>query len=217
MDRGFWTQSGQTSNGTGLGPGNTYTGFTEFDTHRSYFVFDLTGLGQRITSGTLDLEVENYFGLDPSESFEVRDYTGSIATLTSAVSGGAPYVDLGDGSLYGSGTLVPGDVASVLSIPLTAAALADINAAAGGFFALGVNATSLVPQVEQGFRFSQSSEPRIHQLILVPEPSAALLQASALFVIAALAAGRSRVIRDLIMDRAVGSSRLLPTTEVAVP
>ncbi len=43
------------------------------------------------------------------------------------------------GAIYGAGTAAPSDVGSVLKIPLSDAAIADINATAGEFFAVGVH------------------------------------------------------------------------------
>jgi hypothetical protein len=167
-DRGWWNDDAR-SNNPGLN--NTFVG-TDFFTYRAYFVFDLTTVPGGITSGKLDLEVEGYFGPASSEPFEVWDYTGSIATLTTSTSDPSPYIDLGDGASYSSGAISPSDVGSIISITLSPAAIADINAAAGGLFALGVSATAL-STISEGFRFSAASEPRIHQLNLIAGPAIA--------------------------------------------
>ena len=58
-----------------------------------------------------------------------------------------------------------------------AAAISDINAAAGSFFALGVASLSLDGVGTDAIRFSRNTESRTHQLelVVVPEPTTALL------------------------------------------
>jgi hypothetical protein len=182
VDRGWWSHVGESNN---FGPpsfsapnplANTLAG-RDPEEIRAYFVFDLTGYGGGAPSGTLELELEAYFDFldpDPSQSFDVRDYAGSITTLTTGTSSATNvsiFDDLGDGDLYGSATVTAADVGSILSITLSSAAIADINAASGGLFALGIDLTTAT----DGIRFGNSGEVRTHRLDLVPEPTTALL------------------------------------------
>lgn len=81
----------------------------------------------------------------------------------------AVFEDLGTGTSYGtfevSGSGEPSDI---LSLPLNEAALADINAAAGGFFSIG--GRLLGAEVQQ-FLFGDSGEGGVQRLVVETVPA----------------------------------------------
>lgn len=139
----------------------------------------------------LELELENYFGIDFAETFTVYDVSTSAAALSLDYTDAfGIYNDLMTGSVYGSATVSATDVGSIIQVALNSQALADINSSAGGQFAIGLALTSLFdsnnyyPDYHEGVRFSMNTEPRTHRLTIdaapVPEPSTLLLFASGL-------------------------------------
>ena len=124
---------------------HTFTGFSvlEGERFKSFFIFDLAGVTE-VSGGTLRLELEEYFGSDLSEDFTVFDVVTDVVTLNDSHRFRvAIFNDLESGSIYGSGTATPADVGSVLEIPLSAAAIEDINLALGGLFAIGVHVDTI--------------------------------------------------------------------------
>jgi hypothetical protein len=171
---------------------------------RSFFVFDLSVPGTTpaiVTAASLRLDTLLYDSPDDSETIEFFDVSTPIATLTSGAGNAtdniAIFDDLGGGTSYGSRAYSEADENLVREIELDAAAVAAINAALGGSFAIGASlidcATCLDPGqgladelvFADGFGDAGSA---IKQLVLVPEPSTALLLAWGL----AGLAGRTR-------------------------
>lgn len=135
--------------------------------YRSYFIFDLGGLSGAVAAASLRLELVAYDSIDPSESLEFWAIT-TDASLLETSSGSVPiYDDLGDGNALGRWTFSPADVGRVLEIPLDTAAVAEINAAAGSSFAVGVALDDYY--AGQTVSFSVAGEPRVHQLVLITE------------------------------------------------
>lgn len=160
---------------------SNYLAGTNFTSeHRNYFLFDLSGISDDILGATLKIfnpregNMGDLFG---------RAYTGysvstSIGELIEDQSGRVDiFDDLGSGAAYGStNTFVVDDY---VTISLNSTALADLNAARGGLFAIGGALSPLTPGVPSGvFAFtpldwSESSA----QLLLsfnaaaVPEPA----------------------------------------------
>ena len=181
VDRGWYMDDGKhdTSNK------NTFTGLSYgLDVSHSFFIFDLTTLASPVVSGVIDLELESYYGTDPTETFTLFDVlTTPVSDLSMSYSSGSAtgqsiFSDLGSGNVYGSATVNSTDVGSLISLSLSAQAIADINSSTG-LFAVGVavnepfSSSSLV----EGVRFSTLSDTRTHRLTLnpVPEPATMLL------------------------------------------
>ncbi len=161
---------------------------------RNFFVFDLSSTTNTITSATLRLKMETqccgggYFSPDPTETYTVFDVSTSIATLlASGNNKTAVFDDLGSGNVYGSVQVSDADEGFNVDITLNLTAVADIDAATGGNFALGGRVTSLgatgldLDPTEAVFQNSHVS-PFVRQLILnvVPEPTSLALVASGL-------------------------------------
>jgi hypothetical protein len=161
-------------------------------TFRNWFAFDLAGVGN-VTGATLRLYTSNYSSPDATETYTLFDVGTPVATLRG---GGAGLVgifnDLGTGATYGSRNYSAADDGLVRDITLNAAAIAAINAALGGEFALAGALTSLsgLEQLEFVFGDSTGGVGELRQLILqVPEPLSIVLLALGF---AAAAARRSR-------------------------
>jgi len=160
--RGAWTSTGDHT----ASDISTPTG-TAIKTYRSFFVFDLNSLAATGTAAALRLELTAYTSGAGEETLQVYDVSTNTATLVADGAGQtAIYDDLGSGELYGEFEVSPADQNTVLDIPLNAAAMAGINAAAGGNFAIGLKLKTLG---NGALFFSDADEDRIHQLILVAE------------------------------------------------
>jgi hypothetical protein len=120
----------------------------------------------------LRLELEAYFGPDPMEYIAIYDVGTPADELALGQTGRTDiYTDLGGDVAYGAAFAQPSAVGTVLEFPLTPEAIADINRAAGGLFAVGVSAETLrLPRGSEGVRFSLAGEPRVHQLVLSEAP-----------------------------------------------
>ena len=142
------------------------------DRYRAFFVFDLGTLTRPVGSGVLRLELEAVLGPDTAEVFSVYDVTGNLDELVASQSNRADiYTDLGSGVYYGIAAAFASQVGTVIEVPLEPDAIADINRAAGGRFAVGVFVETVrLPVGTEAIRFSLGAEPRVHQLVLSDAP-----------------------------------------------
>jgi hypothetical protein len=144
--------------------GATLIGATDSADYRAYLSFDLSELSATVGAASLRLELVGYDSIDPSESLEIWEVATDAGILESGSASVPNYEDLGDGRSYGHWTFTPADVGTVLEIPLGPAAVAEINAAAGGAFALGLTLEDYY--AGQRVRFSEAGEARVQQLVL---------------------------------------------------
>lgn len=178
---------------------NTLTGrATNSRDLRSFFVFDLTAETEPIDAAELRLELENYSSGSSSEAFGVFDVSASAAELNTDYGDDDPdglaiYDDLGSGERYASETVAAADVGGVIAIPLSAQAIADLNASLGADFAVGLDLDS--PDdgggVVEFIRFSLNDEPGIQQLVLTraaPVPAASARSSAILVALLAIGA-----------------------------
>jgi hypothetical protein len=108
--------------------------------YHDFFVFNLANLDNTITSAELSIgndATDGYINPNPSETFDVWDVSTVITTLVAGSGGVSAFNDLGSGTLYGSTSVNAGDDGTQVTITLDSAALAAINAAEGGNFAVG--------------------------------------------------------------------------------
>ncbi|HEY8154891.1 MAG TPA: hypothetical protein VII72_12250 [Myxococcota bacterium] len=140
---------------------------------RSFFVFDLATLTRPAGAGVLRLELESYLGPDPMEYVAIYDVSTDPADLVLDQTGRTDvYADLGGDVVYAAGYATPADVGAVIEFPLTPEAIAAINAAAGGRFAVGVSMETIrLARGNEYVRFSLAGEPRVHQLVLTEAPA----------------------------------------------
>jgi hypothetical protein len=168
--RGWYNQTGRhdaTNLNTLVGQGSTT------DRFRAFFVFDLAGMAQPAGSGVLRLELEAYLGPDPMEHVAIYDVSTPADELVLSQTGRTDvYADLGGDVLYSALLATPADVGSVLEFPLSPEAITAINQSRGGRFAVGVNVETVrLLRGSEGVRFSLTTEPRVHQLVLDDAPS----------------------------------------------
>ena len=110
-----------------------------------------------IISAQLKVNTYDYYSLQTSETYELRDVTTAVPTLTAGGSGKtAIYADLGDGAIYGSRNYTNGDDNKFSTIELNAAAISALTAKSGQAFALGGLLTTLdtIDNTEYVFGFS---------------------------------------------------------------
>lgn len=145
-NQGWWFQGIANNNPTN---DNYYTSDAG---HRSYFTFDLSGLaGQTITALRFDVRRYGQSGT-PTLSFWDVDASASDLAQRQVVND-TIWADLGSGNSYGSsGPIASGGSLDVLSFVLNAQAVADANAAIGGYFSIGASASG------GGYIFGSSAE-----------------------------------------------------------
>lgn len=144
---------------------------------RNFFTFDLSSLNEEVVSATLRLQRYDGRG-NPTQTLGFFDVSTPAATLNNNEgTSAAIFDDLGTGKSYGTFDVsTRGNSSGILSFTLNSAAIADINAAAGGFFSIGgaLNAESLSSPGDQ-YLFGNSSGGGVQQLVInVPEPSSVL-------------------------------------------
>jgi hypothetical protein len=145
--------------------------------YRSFHVFDLSSVTDTVLGAVFrpyepsdppDV-ADGWFSDDASETLAAFDVTTPVATVTAGGSGlTAIFADLGSGTSFGSVVTTMADNGSSLSVPLNAAGVAAINAAAGGSFALGGALTSLTSLTNREviFAFTPGTVPNRLELTL---------------------------------------------------
>jgi hypothetical protein len=185
--RGFVTSNGQTSDS--LGQGNSYeAGFSySTATHRNYFYFAIPTLaaGEQITAARLTLaSPDGSLRLEGSTTRTVSlwDVSAAIGQIASA------YNDIGSGVAYGSFQVSRSDPifgVTAYSADLNAIAIANMNASAGEFFAIGGTLDVFNDSVSRYQVFANTGGSAVNDgrtvltLTVVPEPSTFLLVISA--------------------------------------
>ncbi len=163
------------------------TGFAEL---RSFFTFDLRSMAAPVTGASLTV-YSGVFGTDSfTEVLELFDVSTEAAILNfNDRVNDAIFEDLGSGNSYGRFRLFRATDSMVdITLELNDAALADINAAAGGFFSIGGKIRT-ISQTGSEYVFGQTGGPnrRPAELTLsvaaVPGPGVMSLTALALLLI----------------------------------
>ena len=129
FDSGWYTNSGFTAGVTNINVGSSNL---SGDIYNNWLAFNLTGLAtQNITSATLTFLGANGVNTSAtSETLGLFAYSGSIdALLANSPNNVGIFTDLGNGDSYGT-ALVPGGPIQQFTVTLSAAAIADLNAAA---------------------------------------------------------------------------------------
>ena len=178
-DRGWYNTGGNHSPTNN----NTFTGSFNGTIYRSYFRFTIPVGVTCISSATLELELENYYGDGAAHTTTIYDVTAANTVLLDTVNGSgsgvAIHTDLGTGAVYGSQAgLTSADVGSIISFTLSAAALTDIAAASGSDFAVGSHTTPGGAGTLRALRYSAGNEARVHRLTYTECPAIPDLKAS---------------------------------------
>jgi hypothetical protein len=164
-------------------PDNYFVGKNYFDTltYRNYFIFDLSGVSQPISSATLALENRSFSSYATSENYEVHDITTPISELLSDAASTAAFDDLGSGVIYGDRLITAADNGAVVEIPLNSAAINAMNST-HGLFGFGGSLTTLSGSLIGQWAFGYSYQGGLTELRLtfVPEPSTLALAVLAL-------------------------------------
>lgn len=146
--------------------------------YHNFFVFDLAGVGGTVVGATLRLEnpVGGFNSLYSPLILTFVDVATSIDELTT-VTGRADsrvdiWEDLGglrpDSQVYGEYNAMGDDDGHIIEVPLNDAAVADLNAAAGGPIAIGASVTNLTGSDTPQEMFAGSGSPRrVRQLVLI--------------------------------------------------
>jgi len=166
-DRG-WYHNGGSHNPNN---NNTFTGTFRNFVYRSYFRFTIPASVTCVDSATLEIELENYYGNGTPHTISVYDVDAAHVPILDTTNGSGNGVnihnDLGSGTFYGAQAgLTSANIGDLITFNLPAAALAHIEAAAGGDFAVGGRTTASTPSTFFGLRFSAGNEQRIHRLTI---------------------------------------------------
>ncbi len=149
VKRGCYNGDVDVCTGSGTPSGIFYTGENdgggfESENFRSYFGFDLSGLGGTVISGEIYIEINpqfGYFSDDPSES--IAFYPISDDSLNQLLNGTFDagtgfYSDLGTGINLGGPTVTPADVAAgSITYAMGAQWINALNTNLGGDFGFG--------------------------------------------------------------------------------
>ena len=112
--------------------------------YRNWMAFNLPTFTKPVTSAKLQIKAYEYSSADPSETYELRDVTTPVSTLTAGGSGlTSIYNDLGDGTIYGSRNFTSADSNQTVTFDLNSALVSALNAKSGQAFALGGQITTL--------------------------------------------------------------------------
>ena len=143
---------------------------------RSYFSFDLEALALEdpVVRGTLFVPVTNYLSANASEPVDLFDVVTPISQVDLDSTGRTDiFDDLGTGALYGMTEIFPSDAGGAIEVELSEDAIADINAAVGELFAIGLSLPDPninVSGVNEAIQWTFCSEPPQLELHFVPEP-----------------------------------------------
>ncbi|WP_063994291.1 PEPxxWA-CTERM sorting domain-containing protein [Bradyrhizobium sp.] len=128
FDSGWYQNSGFTAGVSNINVGSSNLSGAIYN---NYLAFNLTGLAnQNISSATLTFYGGNGTNTSStSETLGLFDYAGNINALLSDQFSVPVFTDLGNGKSYGTAVVGSGPI-SQFSVTLSAAAIADLNAAA---------------------------------------------------------------------------------------
>lgn len=185
--------------------GNGIGGFVA--ENRAYVTFNTSGVSGPVIAATLQLVTSSYVSQGPagtfpnftvqshpSEHFDVFDVSTSYTSLqtpfinacgcfppTPNAAGLAAFADLGSGDVYGGFDASAANVGLALDIPLSAQAIADINAAGANGFAVGITFAGVpfqgllglfgAPLVQQTIDLAQFDGDQQLILTTAPEPA----------------------------------------------
>jgi hypothetical protein len=92
----------------------------------NYFVFNISGLTQPITTASITLDS---YDVAAPQSYSLYEFKGSVSDLLSGANSATTFSQLGVGPVVGSFAYVPSDSNLFKTITLSSTFVADINAA----------------------------------------------------------------------------------------
>lgn len=141
-DQGWYSSAGEHSPGNGNYITGDCSDCGDGLLYRSFFVFAIPDIA--ITSATFRVNTATYDSFDPSEFLALFEVTTDIAALTAGGLGFvSTYNDLGTGPLFGTQVFTAADGGLDVDVTLNATAIAALNGARNGQFAMGGALTSL--------------------------------------------------------------------------
>lgn len=165
VERGEFRSDGSNIGGTDYMAIGEHVTTGEF---RSFLTFDLSGVTVTPVGAALSLQVDAYDSTT-AMTLDVYDYVlGNDALLGTSMTSIDAFNDLGTGQLYGSASInsTSNPVGSTFTIPLSAAAVADINSKADGLFTVGFVDAMWTDGVGGQVRLDRSPSLRANQLLL---------------------------------------------------
>jgi hypothetical protein len=199
FSRGCYDGDVEVCSGSGTPDGIFYTGegssVFEGDIRRSFFAFDLSGLGGNVISGEIYIEIDQdagYRGDDPSEGiafYPISDDSLDQLVNGSFLPGSGFYSDLGTGINLGGTTVTPADALNgFVTYDMGAQWISALNAGLGGNFGFGGRLfTTTVNGNREGLFGNNGTDPTAFTLTIttdevppVPLPAAAPLLLGAL-------------------------------------
>jgi len=151
------------------GSPNYAAGYSDGDTFRDYFMFNLTNIPGQLVNAQLLVNAYGVGSTNSALTFQLYDVTNAITQLTNNQSSATGiFADLGSGMIYGGRDMYTNESYQTAAIPLDDGFLAAAQAANGGPIALGGAVTSITGSSanQDVFGFSSSSSPSDAQLWL---------------------------------------------------
>lgn len=165
-NRGWWDEGGNHN----ADVNSVIVGEDKDNAYRGYLIFNLTGVSSGITSAILRIEIAGYNSSDSLEPVRLYDVSTSATTLENSGSGRTDiYSDLGSGAAYGYTDITSAMVGTSIGIRLSDQAVSDLNAAAGGYYSIGLRAPDYTGGKNETVLLGEGDEVRNHQLILFSE------------------------------------------------
>lgn len=200
--------------------GNGIGGFVA--ENRAYVTFNTSSVSRPVVAATLQIVTSSYVSQGPggtfpnftveshpSEHFDVFDVSTPYASLqtpftnacgcfppTPNAAGLAAFADLGSGAVYGGFDASAANVGEIIDIPLSAQAVADINAAGANGFAVGITFAGVpfhgllglfgAPLVQQTIDLAQVDGDQQLILTTAPEPATWVLMVVGFVMVGAI-------------------------------
>ena len=139
------------------GNANYAAGYSDGDTFRDYFMFNLTNLPGQLVNAQLLLNAYQVSSTNGPLTFQLYDVTNAITQLTNTQSSATGiFADLGSGMIYGGRDIYTNESFNTAAIPLDDGFLTAEQAATGGPIALGGAVTSLAGSAANQYVFGSS-------------------------------------------------------------
>jgi hypothetical protein len=161
---------------------NYFAGSIGSDPDNNFFVFALSGISGTIQSPSslnLIMPANGIYAPNGTLTYTLFDVSTPISQLVAGTPSASIWEDLGSGTVYGSASIEDGNAGSVFMVSFNEAGIAALNAANGGYFAVGGSITNLNGNDGYAFGYTNNGETATLQLdptaVPTPEPTALML------------------------------------------